>query len=85
MFLKDLFVSRPARGRGAGRRLLQAVAALAVERGFGRVDWTADGANAPLLAHYEATGAAAHRERVFFRLSGAALTRLAAGPPDAPV
>ncbi|MGY2051058.1 N-acetyltransferase family protein [Methylobacterium sp. JK268] len=80
LFLKDLYVSQSARGCGIGTRLLRAAARLATERGFARLDWTADAGNAALLAFYEARGAAALRERVFFRLSGPALDRLAAEP-----
>ena len=75
-FLKELFVSAPFRSSGIGRRLLQGVAQIAVERGYGRVDWTADGKNLQLLAYYEGLGASPMAEKVFFRLEGEALTSL---------
>jgi GNAT superfamily N-acetyltransferase len=37
MFLEDLFVREPARGKGVGRALVVRLAAIAVERGYGRL------------------------------------------------
>lgn len=73
LFLKDLFVSQAARGSGAGRALMRALAQLALSRGLGRVDWTADRNNARLLAFYDDTGAQREEDKVFFRLKGGAL------------
>ena len=39
MYLEDLYVTGPARGRGVGRRLMTRLAAIAVERGWGRIDF----------------------------------------------
>jgi GNAT superfamily N-acetyltransferase len=39
MYLEDLFVAEAARGRGVGRRLMARLAAVAVERGWGRIDF----------------------------------------------
>jgi GNAT superfamily N-acetyltransferase len=39
MYLEDLFVTEAARGRGVGRRLMARLAAVAVERGWGRIDF----------------------------------------------
>ena len=39
MYLEDLFVSEAARGRGIGRRLMARLAAIAIERGWGRIDF----------------------------------------------
>lgn len=39
MYLEDLYVAETARGRGVGRRLLARLAAIAVERGWGRIDF----------------------------------------------
>src|SRR3954470_2186530 len=39
IYLEDLFVFPAHRGHGLGRRLLGHLARLAVERGYGRVDW----------------------------------------------
>jgi len=39
MYLEDLFVTEAARGRGVGRRLMARLAAIALERGWGRIDF----------------------------------------------
>ena len=39
MYLEDLFVTETARGRGVGRRLMTRLAAIAIERGWGRIDF----------------------------------------------
>ena len=57
---------------------MRAVARLAVESGFARLDWTADRSNTRLLNFYEATGAVEQNEKVFLRLTGQALAHLAA-------
>jgi GNAT superfamily N-acetyltransferase len=39
MYLEDLFVTEAARGRGVGRRLMARLAAIALERGWERIDF----------------------------------------------
>lgn len=39
MHLEDLYVTEAARGRGVGRRLIARLAAIAVERQWGRIDF----------------------------------------------
>ena len=39
VYLEDLYVIEEARGRGVGRRLMVRLAAIAVERGWGRIDF----------------------------------------------
>jgi GNAT superfamily N-acetyltransferase len=39
MYLEDLFVTEKARRQGVGRRLMTRLAAIAVERGWGRIDF----------------------------------------------
>ena len=40
LYLEDLYVTPAWRGRGIGRRLLAHVARVAVERGYGRMEWS---------------------------------------------
>ena len=82
LFLKELFVSAEARGRGIGTALMRAAARLAVERGFARLDWTADRGDERLIRYYEGLGGAPQTEKVFFRLSGQALADLATAGAD---
>jgi GNAT superfamily N-acetyltransferase len=39
MYLEDLYVAKEARGLGVGRRLMARLAAIAIERGWGRLDF----------------------------------------------
>lgn len=76
-FLKEIYVADAARGSGLGRKLMTALAELALERGHRRIDWTADADDAALLSFYEALGAVAYPQKVFYRLTGDALADLA--------
>lgn len=78
-FLKEIYVAEAARGLGAGRALLGELARLALERGLARIDWTAARDNERLLRFYESLGATPQPEKVFFRLTGEKLARLAEG------
>src|SRR5262252_240511 len=59
IYLEDLFVRPQYRGRGLGRRLLAWLAALAVERGCGRLEWAVLDWNAPSIGFYRSLGAVA--------------------------
>jgi GNAT superfamily N-acetyltransferase len=74
--LEDLFVRPSARGSGAGRALLAALAALCVERGYRRLEWVMLDWN-PAAAFYAAIGATVVGDWLPYRLSGDALQRLA--------
>lgn len=76
IYLEDLFVKPEARGRGAGKALLAALARIAVERGYGRVDWAVLDWNTPSIEFYRSLGAVAKDEWTVFRLSGTAMQRL---------
>lgn len=78
-FLKEIYVAEAARGLGAGKALLAELARLALARGLGRIDWTAARDDERLLRFYESLGGKQHPEKVFFRLTGEALARLAEG------
>ncbi len=77
LYLEDLFVEPGQRGKGIGRALLQRLAAIALERGCGRVEWAVLDWNAPSIAFYRALGASAMDDWTVFRLEGAALRALA--------
>ena len=78
LYMEDLFVRPPARGRGAGTALMLHLARTAVARGCGRFVWQVLDWNAPSIAFYESLGARIHREWLTCRVEGAALTELAA-------
>lgn len=77
IYLEDLYVQPQARGVGLGRALLARVAAVAVERGFERMDWAVLDWNTSAAGFYKALGADALDEWTIFRLKGAALKKLA--------
>jgi GNAT superfamily N-acetyltransferase len=79
LYLEDLFVVPSWRGRGVGRRLLQYVARVAVERNCGRMEWSVLDWNAPAVGFYQRLGSRPMDEWTVHRLTGDALTRLARG------
>lgn len=79
LYLEDLYVTPPARGRGVGKMLLRHLAALAVERGCARFEWSVLDWNADAIAFYRSVGAVGMDEWTVQRLSGEALARLARG------
>ena len=84
LYLEDLFVLPDARGHGAGKALLAALAKLAVKRGCGRMEWAVLDWNDPAIRFYESLGAKLRKDWVLTRLTGASLRRLAALRSAAP-
>jgi GNAT superfamily N-acetyltransferase len=80
IYLEDLFVEPEHRGAGLGRALLTALAAIARERGYVRVEWAVLDWNQPSIDFYRRLGAMPMDEWTVFRLTGDALARVAAGP-----
>ncbi len=78
IYLEDLYVEPALRGLGFGRSMLAELAALCVERGYGRLEWAVLDWNAPALGFYAALGATAMDEWTVHRVSGPALRALAA-------
>jgi GNAT superfamily N-acetyltransferase len=58
IYLEDLYVSPPHRGTGLGRELLRTLAAVCVERGYSRLEWSVLDWNTPSIDFYKAAGAA---------------------------
>lgn len=77
LYLEDLFVQPHVRGTGIGRRLLGWLAATAVARGCGRLDWAVLDWNEPSIQFYRSLGAVSLDDWRAFRLSGGALAELA--------
>ena len=78
LYLEDLYVRPDVRGSGLGKALLRALAGIAVDRGYARVEWWVLDWNAPSIAFYESLGAVAMDDWTVFRLTGPAL-KTAAG------
>lgn len=77
LYLEDLFVTEAARGQGVGRRLMARLAAIAVERGWGRIDFHVLEWN-PARQFYERLGLGHVGEWLRYGGDGKALRRLAA-------
>lgn len=77
IYLEDLFVKPAFRGRGIGKLLLKHLAAIAVERDCGRLEWSVLDWNADAIRFYESLGAKAMDEWTVYRVTGPALSRLA--------
>lgn len=76
VYLEDLFVRPSARGRGHGKALLAELARIAVERGYGRVEWSVLDWNTPAQDFYRGLGATPMDEWTVWRLSGDTLRSL---------
>ena len=77
LYLEDLFVRPEGRGRGHGKALLAALPRVAVERGWGRMEWSVLNWNQPAIDVYRSIGAVPLDEWTTYRLTGEALERLA--------
>jgi GNAT superfamily N-acetyltransferase len=77
IYLEDLYVDPAFRKRGVGRALLQQLARLALQRGCGRLEWSALDWNRLAIDFYLQLGAVAMSEWSIYRLSGEPLQRLA--------
>jgi GNAT superfamily N-acetyltransferase len=77
MYLEDLYVRPAARGFGIGRKMLEHLAHVTVQRGWERFEWSVLDWNEPSIAFYKKMGATAMDEWTVFRLTGQALQKLA--------
>lgn len=78
LYLEDLYVKQAHRGKGYGRDLLVALAQIAVERQCGRFEWSVLDWNESAIRFYESMGAALLPDWRICRVTGDALTKLAA-------
>ena len=77
LYLEDLFVLPQYRGKGYGKGLLAKLASIAVERGYGRMDWWCLDWNRPSIDFYQSLGATPMDEWTVYRLTGDTLSNLA--------
>lgn len=76
IYLEDLYVEPGQRGSGLGKALLAALARIAVDRGYRRVEWAVLDWNTPSIEFYEALGARPMQDWTTYRLTGDALAEL---------
>ena len=77
LYLEDLFVKPEYRGKGYGKAILKKLAAIAVERGCGRLEWSCLDWNTPSIDFYRALGAVPMDEWTVYRVTGETLITLA--------
>jgi GNAT superfamily N-acetyltransferase len=75
LYLEDLFVLPERRREGVGKALIEALARIALERDYGRFEWSVLDWNQPAIAFYERLGAAILPDWRICRITGAALER----------
>ena len=83
VWLEDLYVQPELRGRGYGRQLLVELAAVAVSRGWTRLEWWVLDWNEPAQGFYRSLGARPEDDWTVWRTDGPQLAALAAGKPIA--
>ncbi|NCV44732.1 MAG: GNAT family N-acetyltransferase [Actinobacteria bacterium] len=76
IYLEDLYVKPEYRGRGYGKALLQHLASICIERGYGRFQWWVLDWNSPAIEFYRSLGAEAMSEWTVYRVSDEPLRRL---------
>ena len=77
LYLEDLYVNPEYRGRGYGKAILKKLAAIAVERGCGRLEWWCLDWNRPSIDFYLSLGAQPMEDWTVYRITGDTLTSLA--------
>jgi len=78
IYLEDLYVRPPFRGRGCGKALMVYLARLARQRDCARFEWWVLDWNKPSLDFYHSLGALPMADWTVHRLTGEALEALAA-------
>jgi GNAT superfamily N-acetyltransferase len=77
IYLEDLFVRPPFRGRGIGKGLMLNLAKRAREEGCGRLEWAVLDWNKPSIDFYQSLGARPVKGWQVYRLEGEAMKKLA--------
>ena len=77
LYLEDLFVQPEHRGKGYGKRILQKLASIAVERKCGRLEWWCLDWNQPSIDFYLSLGAEPMSDWTVYRIAGDTLQNLA--------
>ncbi len=77
IYLEDVYILPEYRGKGYGKAILKKLAAIAVERGCGRMEWVCLDWNQPSIDFYLSLGAQPMSDWTLYRLTGDALAQLA--------
>ncbi len=82
LYLEDLFVDPAHRGQGVGTSLLGALARIAVQRNYGRVEWSVLDWNERAIRLYTSLGTQPMTDWTVHRLTGDAIAQLAVRWPE---
>ncbi len=77
IYLEDLYVKPECRGKGYGKKILQQLAKIAVERGCGRLEWWCLDWNKPSIDFYLSLGAEPMKDWTVYRIAGDTLNKMA--------
>lgn len=77
IYLEDLYVRPEYRGKGYGKAILKKLAAIAVERGCGRLEWWCLDWNKPSIDFYLSLEAEPMSDWTVYRIAGDTLKKLA--------
>ena len=77
LYLEDLYVLPEYRGNGYGKALLKKLAAIAIERQCGRLEWCCLDWNQPSIDFYLSLGAKPMSDWTTYRITGKTLNDLA--------
>ena len=77
LYLEDLYVLPEYRGQGYGTAILRKLAAIAAERGCGRLEWWCLDWNTPSIGFYRSLGAEPMDQWTVYRIAGDTLHQFA--------
>ena len=77
IYLEDLYIKQEYRRQGYGKALLKKLAAIAVERGCGRLEWWCLDWNKTSIDFYLSLGAKPMSDWTVYRIAGETLGNLA--------
>jgi GNAT superfamily N-acetyltransferase len=76
LYLEDLFVMPEYRGKGVGKSLLSHLARIALQRNYGRLEWSVLDWNEPAIGFYQRIGATVLPDWRICRVTGDAIEKL---------
>ena len=76
IYLEDLYVKEKYRGKGIGKLLINNLAKICLDNGYGRLEWSVLDWNKPSIDFYESLGAKPQTEWIKYRLEGETLKNL---------
>lgn len=77
IYLEDLYIRQDMRHRGFGKAMLRALASMAVEKGYGRLEWSCLDWNQPSIDFYLSLDAEPLSDWTMYRLTGESLRKMA--------